>query len=421
MHTDFDVAIVGGGPNGAITAALLARHAGIPAARIALIAPELDKDAAAVAPHGAAESRVAAISRASEIVLTNAGAWARLPQERLCAYQRMRVWHESVPSDGPEALVFAAAEVAEANLGYIVENRALSVAGLASFRAQGGSVLAARVSALQVDADAARLHTGTAEITTRLLIGADGAQSRIREFLQIPVREHDYRQSAIVANIATAAPHQHTAWQRFLASGPLALLPLFDGCSSIVWSADQPLAEELMAASPAAFAQRLDQASDHVLGKTRLVGERQMLPLRRATAATMIKARAALLGDAVHVVHPLAGQGVNLGFLDAAVLCEVIAAGIAEHEDPGAARLLTRYEQRRFTHDTLMSWLMSAFNEVFTRGAGGGWIAARLLGVAGATGVARRGFARRALGLTGELPALARRVRAAPVLTEAVC
>ena len=118
----------------------------------------------------------------------------------------------------------------------------------------------------------------------------------------------------------------------------------------------------------------------------------------------------ALLGDAAHVIHPLAGQGVNLGFLDAAALCEVLAAGAAEHEDPGAARLLTRYEQERLTHDTLMSWSMSGFKELFAHGPGpAGWLAARLLGFAAANALVRRGFARRALGLAGEVPRLARR------------
>ena len=411
MNTDFDIAIIGGGPNGAIAAALLARHSGSAPARIALIAPELPSAAGGSSLSCAApDLRVAAISRASEQLLRNAGAWERLPQERLCAYERMRVWHESAPADGPETLVFSAAELAEPNLGYIVENRALATAGLASFRAQGGCVLGERLQSLQVGAGSAQLGTGAGQISARLVIGADGAHSQVRELLKLPLRAHDYRQSAIVATITTARSHQHTAWQRFLGSGPLAFLPLFDGSCSIVWSADQVLAEELMALPPMEFALRLDAASDRVLGATTLRSERLAVPLRRATAATLIGARVALLGDAAHVVHPLAGQGINLGFLDAAALCEVLAAGAAEHEDPGAARLLTRYEQERLTHDTLMSWSMSGFNELFARGPGpAGALAARLLGFAGASAVVRRGFARRALGLAGAVPRLARR------------
>lgn len=411
MNTDFDIAVIGGGPNGATAAALLARHSGVAPARIALIAPELLPAAGGtVSTPAAPDLRVAAISRASEQLLRNAGAWEHLVQERVCAYERMRVWHESAPHDGPETLVFSAAEIAEPNLGYIVENRALASAGLTSFRAQGGQVSGERLQSLQVDAGSARLGTSAGEFTARLVIGADGARSQVRELLKLPLRAHDYRQSAIVATIATARPHQHTAWQRFLGTGPLAFLPLFDGSCSIVWSADQRLAEELMALSPAEFALRLDAASDRVLGATQLLSERLAVPLRRATAVTLVGVRVALLGDAAHVLHPLAGQGVNLGFLDAAALCEVLAAGAAEGEDPGAARLLVRYEQERLTHDTLMSWSMSGFNELFARGPGpAGWIAARLLGLAGASAVLRRGFARRALGLAGEVPPLARR------------
>ena len=421
MTTDFDIVVIGAGPVGASTAALLARHSGVDPARIALLAPELTAITAAatsiaidasappqshVAPP---ELRVAALSRASEQILRRAGAWDHLPPARLCAYERMRVWHASVPADSAAALCFDAAELAEPNLGYIVENRALSNAALSSFREQGGAMLATSVSALASTAECVTLHGANGTHTARLLIGADGARSRVREWLGIEISAHDYQQSAIVATVATDKLHQHTAWQRFLASGPLALLPLFDGSCSIVWSADNVLANELMKLDSAEFAARLDAASDHVLGCTRLLSERLAVPLHRRVARRLIGPRTALLGDAAHVVHPLAGQGFNLGLLDAAALVEAVAVARQEREDPGATRVLRRYEQARLTHNALMSASMSTFNELFTRGPGpGGWLAAQLLGLAGASATSRRWFARRALGLSGELPSLAR-------------
>jgi len=414
MHGEFDIAIIGGGPVGATTAALLARHGGFPPERIALLAPEL---AEAGGSQGPPDLRVAAISRSSQQVLRNARAWSRLPAERLCAYECMRVWHESVPYDGPEVLVFRAAELAEAELGHIVENRALAAASLEAFREQGGTVIAATITSATSGAESVLLASSSGEFRARLIVGADGARSQVRELLHLALRSHDYRQSAIVATVQTARAHQSTAWQRFLADGTLALLPLFDGSCSIVWSVRQPRALELMALGADEFNAELELASDRVLGKARLLSERIAIPLRRATAVSLIGERVALVGDAAHVIHPLAGQGVNLGLLDAAALCEVLAGGVAEREDPGAARLLRRYEQLRLTDDTLMSWSMSAFNEIFARGPGpGGWLAARLLGLAGASGYTRRLFARRAMGLTGALPGLARTLR--PVETD---
>jgi len=399
MSTDFDVVVIGGGPNGATTAALLASRAGFAPERIALLAPELADPPTPPRAADPPELRVLALSRASERVLMEAGSWRRLAPQRLCAYERMRVWHESSAPDGLDALRFDAAELAEPNLGTIAESRAVSAASLASFEALGGRVIAAAVSQLTLAGDGATFVAGAGTFSTALVVGADGAQSRVRELAGIASRQRPYGQSALVAMIATERAHQHTAWQRFLRTGPLALLPLFDGHCSIVWSSGEAEAQSLLACSPEDFAARLDAASDRVLGATQLRSVRVCVPLSRLNTTRLIAPRIALVGDAAHVVHPLAGQGVNLGLLDAAALCEVLRAGRAEREDPGALRLLRRYEQQRLSEDTLMAFSMSAFNAAFSRSGAAGRLAATGLALVGGSGYARRLFARRALGL----------------------
>jgi 2-octaprenylphenol hydroxylase len=411
MSSDFDLMVVGAGPNGASAAALLARASGLAPRRIALLAPELATAPRAM-PQGAPQLRVSALGRASEQVLKVAGSWERLPTARLCAYEQMRVWHASMPPDSRSTLCFTAADLAEANLGHIIENDAVQTAALESFQAAGGQLLAGEFLGSTVQGAVRVVDTSSGTLSASLLVGADGAHSRVREALGIRAHEHDYRQRAIIATVATARAHEATCWQRFLPTGPLALLPLFDGSCSIVWSASEALAAELMNLAPEAFAQRLDEASDRVLGQTRLLSERVAIPLRRSTALRLAATRAVLVGDAAHVIHPLAGQGVNLGLLDAAGLCEAVAAARTEGEDVGAGLVLRRYEQQRLTHDVLMSVGMSAFNELFARGGPAGWLAARALGLAGASPMIRRAFASRALGLAGDLPHIARRTAA---------
>jgi 2-octaprenylphenol hydroxylase len=415
MSADYDIAVIGAGLAGACAAALLARHGGFAAERIVLLADALPPPGVAGAPP---DLRVVALSRASERVLTAAAAWTHVPAARLCAYERMHVWHESCAPDGAGALHFDAADVGEPNLGYIAESTLLQRACVDSFRAAGGVIRTGQVRALafdsaQVQVQLAQRDTGGAEmLSARLVIGADGAQSLVRSQAGIPVRRHDYHQLALVATVHTARPHEHTARQRFLHTGPLALLPLFDGSSSIVWSIDTAPAALLSDCPVAQFNERVTAASDGVLGAMTVSSERRSFGLHSLTAKAYAVARCALIGDAAHVIHPLAGQGANLGLLDAAALCEALAEAAAQGEDPGALRILRGYEQQRRTHNLVMDAAMSGFQRGFaTASPPGAWLANRGLGLMNRSAALKRLFARQALGKLGGLGALPRLAR----------
>ncbi len=404
----FDVAIVGGGPVGACAAALLARGAagGSGALRVALLEPGAPAPLPADAP---LEARVVALSRASERTLTHAGAWPRMRGPRLSPYERMRIWHESVAPDSEQALVFDAADAGEPNLGFIAENRLLQTALLGAFQDAGGHLEPAQLSALEITDAGVNLTTSGRLLTARLVVGADGAQSTVRQAAGLSAEVSGYRQTAIVANVATARPHQATAWQRFMHDGTLAFLPLADGTSSLVWSADDDLAAALLGATASAFAQQLDRASDLALGSTRLVSERTSFPLRRLAAPRYVAQRVALVGDAAHVVHPLAGQGVNLGLMDAAALAQLVLAAAAEREDPGALSVLRAYERWRKSEVALMSTAIEAFDRLLAHGSGPvARVAQRGLAWVNRSQELRRFFIRRALGMSGELPQAAR-------------
>ena len=404
----FDVAIVGGGPVGACAAALLARGAtGAGRLRVVLLEPNVATPPAADAPP---DARVVAISRASERLLRSAGAWPRIAGPRLCAYQHMRVWHESVAARSAGVLAFDAADVGEPNLGYILESRLLQSALLAAFTDRGGELRRGQFASLTVGDEAVTIESSGGTLRARLVVGADGAQSPLRRAAGLAAELSDYRQTAIVATVATERPHEMTAWQRFLKDGTLAFLPLFDGTCSIVWSADDSMAEALCAAGPADFARALDSASDLALGATRLVSERASFVLRRLTAPRYVARRVALIGDAAHVVHPLAGQGVNLGLLDAGALAQQLTAAVAAREDPGSLGVLRAYERWRKSEVALMSTAIDAFDRFLAHGSGPlSRLAQQGLGWVNRSQELRRFFIRRALGMTGELPEAARR------------
>ncbi|HXO16393.1 MAG TPA: FAD-dependent monooxygenase [Steroidobacteraceae bacterium] len=404
----FDVAVVGGGPVGACAAALLARGAagGSGALRVALLEPGAPAPLPADAP---LEARVVALSRASEHILTRAGAWPRVRGPRLSPYERMRIWHESVAADSEQVLVFDAADAGEPNLGFIAENRLLQTALLGAFTDAGGHLEPAQLSALEITDAGVNLTTNGRVLSARLVVGADGAQSTVRRAAGLTAEISDYCQTAIVANVATARPHQATAWQRFMHDGTLAFLPLADGTSSLVWSADDDLAAGLLGATASGFAQQLDRASDLALGSTRLVSERTSFPLRRLAAQRYVAQRVALVGDAAHVVHVLAGQGVNLGLMDAAALAQLVLAAAGQREDPGALGVLRAYERWRKSEVALMSTAIDSFDRLLAHGSGPlARVAQRGLSWVNRSQELRRLFIRRALGMSGELPQAAR-------------
>ena len=243
------VAVVGGGPVGACAAALLQRGG----LEVALLEPHPPAPIEARAP---LDSRVVALSRASERLLSAAGAWPLIAGARVRAYQRMRIWHESIPATAAAVLVFDAADVGEPNLGYILENRLLQQALLQAFTAAGGRIIPAALESLAITDEGVHLRTAAGKLTARLVVGADGAHSLVREATGLTAASGAYGQLAIIANVASAESHQLTAWQRFMKEGTLAFLPLADGTSSIVWSVDAARAPALLSATDAEFCAR---------------------------------------------------------------------------------------------------------------------------------------------------------------------
>jgi 2-octaprenylphenol hydroxylase len=397
-----EVAVVGGGPVGACAAALLQRGG----LKVTLLEPHPPAPLEAQAP---LDSRVVALSRASERLLSAAGAWPMIAGPRVCAYERMRIWHESVVAASAAVLVFDAADVGEPNLGYILENRLLQRALLEAFTVAGGRITHAALESLAITADGVRLRTAEGELAAQLVVGADGAHSRVREAAGLTAASGAYEQLAIIANVATAEPHQLTAWQRFMKDGTLAFLPLADGTSSIVWSVDAARAPALLSATDAEFARALDRAADLALGPTRLLSTRRSFVLERLAAPRYVANRVALLGDAAHVVHPLAGQGVNLGLLDAAALAQLLLEAVGRGEDVGALGVLRAYERWRKSEVAVMASAIDAFDRLLAHGTGP---VARLaqagLSLVNRSQELRRFFIRRALGVTGELPQAAR-------------
>lgn len=333
MHVD--LAVVGSG----LAGLSLARAAS--GLSVALIG-----DSPAPMPAGGAfDTRVYAVTPGNAQFLDRLGAWQRLPSERIAPVHAMRVFGD----DGRAELAFDAYRAGVPALAWIAEDAALQAALYAAL-AQDASVqrlVPERLARLQLEPDAARLElAGGRVLRARLVAGADGARSAVREQAGIGVRRSAYGQRGVVANFACERAHRGTAYQWFRGGAVLALLPLPGEQVSMVWSVADDEAERLLALAPEALAGEVGAACGHVLGALRLVGAARAYPLQRMAAERTVAPRIALLGDAAHVIHPLAGQGANLGLQDARQLAQVLAAR-EPGRDAGDERLLRRYARAR--------------------------------------------------------------------------
>lgn len=376
--TGFDLVIVGAGLVGASLACAIAQTEAARDLRIAVI------EAGNEVQHFTGENfdpRVVALTHASESLLKKIGCWDGIIRERACPYREMKVWD----GEGTAAIEFDCAEVQQPHLGHIIENSVI-VNQLRARMAQLPNIVLmqpAAVTALIPAADkhspvGVTLNNGT-QITAALVIAADGAQSRVRDLADFTTREWDYGQQAIITTVRTEKPHEFTAWQRFMHTGPLAFLPLQNNgdaqLCSIVWSAEHEVAQMLMALDDASFCAHLTQAFEARLGNVLGCDKRYAIPLRQRHATDYIRPGIALVGDAAHNIHPLAGQGVNLGLLDVIALAGEIERALIRGIPLYDESILRRYQRQRLAGNLGMMSAMEAFKRLFgSRSLGINWL-----------------------------------------------
>jgi 2-octaprenyl-3-methyl-6-methoxy-1,4-benzoquinol hydroxylase/2-octaprenylphenol hydroxylase len=352
-----DIAIVGAGMVGAALALALAR-AGFDVTVVESRAPALWR------AEDELDLRVVALAPSSIALLKRLDVWNAIASARASAYRRMHVWDALAPGE----LAFDAADDGENALGYIVENRLIQHVLWQALRNDARIELRcpAQVAATEVGTDRRTLVLDDgATLSARLAVAADGADSALRGLVGIATTDRDYAQRAIVAHVATQRPHEFTAWQRFLPGATIAFLPLADGRSSIVWSVPDAQAERLLALDDAAFRAELGAAFDFRLGRITASTARAAFPLRLRLAERYLAPRFALIGDAAHAVHPLAGQGVNLGLRDVEELGAALAGARDAKRDFAAESTLRQFERRRRSDNALSAHAFDAIQRVF--------------------------------------------------------
>ena len=400
MKKEFDVVIVGGGMVGAAVACSL----GGSDIKVAVVERALPEAFDATQPH---DLRVSALSIASKNILETIGAWGGVLRRRSCPFKRMRVWETAGDTE------FNSDDINYPELGFIVENRITQLALLERLVEFDNIELIAPAVIKNINYSGSEqtvleLEDGS-ELQARLLVAADGGNSRVRQTVGLGVNSWDYKQHAMVIYIETEYGQQDITWQRFVPSGPQAFLPLTGHYGSIVWYNSADEVRRLKTLSNEDLITELTATFPDCLGKVKQVLGVASFPLKRQHAQQYVKPGVVLVGDAAHMINPLAGQGVNIGLLDAAALGEVLIDARVKGENIDDITVLKRYEKMRRNENLRMMTVMDAFyrvfsNEVFPvkffRNLGLG-LAERIL-------PAKNKVMRMAMGLEGNLPKLAR-------------
>ena len=400
MKENYDVVIVGGGMVGAAVACSL----GGSLLTVAVIESSPPQAFAPDQPH---DLRVSALSIASKNILETVGAWEGVVQRRLCPFRRMRVWETAGDTE------FCSDDINYPELGYIVENRVTQLALLERLQAFDNIELLCPATITKINYAVERpseVELGDGRIlTAKVLVAADGGASRVRQAVGLGVTSWDYKQHALVIYIETDYDQQDITWQRFVPSGPQAFLPLTGHYGSIVWYNTPDEVSRLKALCYADLQRELVATFPACLGKVNAVLGTASFPLKRQHAQNYVKPGVVLVGDAAHMINPLAGQGVNIGLLDAAALGEVLIEGHKQGLELGDLKVLGRYERMRRNENLKMMTVMDVFYRVFSnqllpvkflRNLGLG-LAERIL-------PAKNKVMRSAMGLEGNLPKLAR-------------
>jgi len=401
---DKDVLIAGGGFAG-LTLAVALRQALGPAFTVAVADPALGRS-------HAKDERASAIVASARRLFETIGIWEGVAEEAQPILDMVVTDSRLKDAVRPVLLSFAGDIEPGEPFAHMIENRHLVDALEEKARGLAVALHATPVAGFSADAASQRLSVSLADgstIESRLLVAADGARSTIRQGARIGTNGWDYGQSAIVTNVAHERDHGGRAEEHFLPAGPFAILPLKGRRSSIVWTESTPEAARIMALSDDAFLAELEQRFKLHLGELQLIGARRSHPLGFFVARSFIAERIALVGDAAHVIHPIAGQGLNMGLKDVAALAEVVADAARLGLDPGSAGVLERYQRwRRF--DTMsMGVATDGLNRLFSNHSDILRFARDLgLGMVERLPPLKRLFIREAAGLVGEVPKLLR-------------